>query len=195
MAATVDRIAVDDVAPPIRFSNLIWVVLALIVMVAAIRSQNHWYLNFVHVMAGVLWTGTDLFIGFVVGPILRRVPLEARRAMICRLTPKLLFLMPTLATITSTAGYYLARQLGYFELPYPAFWWVVGALAIIVILTIQGLGFLLPTNLRIYFELRKPQPDGERISRMMRAYVRVVAIQGAMQVAIIVVMARFVAGS
>jgi hypothetical protein len=42
--------------------------------------------------------------------------------------------------------------------------------------------------------VRKPQPDGARIGRLMRWYVYVVAFQGAMQVAIIVVMARFVTG-
>jgi len=53
--------------------------------------------GFVHVLAGGLWTGIDLFMGFVVDPILRAAPFEARRAVITRLTPKTLF-MPTLAT-------------------------------------------------------------------------------------------------
>jgi hypothetical protein len=61
-------------------------------------------------------------------------------------------------------------------------------------LTVQGLGYLLPTNLRIYFEIQKPHPDGEKIGRWMHTYVRVVAVQGVMQVAIIVVMARFATG-
>jgi hypothetical protein len=59
---------------------------------------------------------------------------------------------------------------------------------------VQGLGYLLPTNLRLYFEVQKPQPDAEKIARWMKTYVRVVAVQGTMQVAIIVVMARFATG-
>jgi hypothetical protein len=179
---------------PIRPVNLIWVALAFAVMIVAINSDQPWLLNFVHVMAGVLWTGIDLFMGFVIGPILRRVPLEARRAMIGRLMPRMLFLMPTLAIVTSTAGWYLARDLGYLDLAYPRFAWVAAALAIVVVLTIQGIFILLPTNLRVYLELRKPTPDGARIARWMRTYVRVVALQGAFQIAIIVVMARFVTG-
>jgi len=65
---------------------------------------------------------------------------------------------------------------------------------IVTILTIQGLGYLLPTNLRVYLELRKARPDGAKISTMMSRYFYVVAFQGAMQVAIIVVMARFATG-
>jgi hypothetical protein len=183
-----------DAAPPIRATNLIWVALALLAMVAAIASGIHWFLNFVHVVSGVLWTGIDLFMGFVIGPIMRTMPFAARRALIARLMPRMLFIMPTLSTVTGTAGWFLARQSGYLDLDYPEFWWVIAALAILAILTVQGLFILLPTNLLVYFEVRKPQPDGARIGQLMRWYVYVVAFQGAMQVAIIVVMARFVTG-
>jgi hypothetical protein len=183
-----------DTAPPIRLSNLVWVGLSLAVMVAAILSGVHWFLNFVHVVAGVLWTGIDLFMGFVVGPVMRTMPFPARRALIARLMPRMVFLMPTLSTITGTAGWFLAKQSGYLEMDYPQFWWVIAALVIVTILTIQGVFILLPTNLLVYFEVRKPEPDMARIGRLMRRYVVVVASQGAMQVAIIVVMARFVTG-
>ena len=48
-------------------------------MVAAIALGNLWFLNFVHVSSSLLWTGVDLFMGFVLGPILRRVDLPVRR--------------------------------------------------------------------------------------------------------------------
>jgi hypothetical protein len=40
----------------------------------------------------------------------------------------------------------------------------------------------------------QPEPDGARIGRLMRRYIYAVASQGVMQVAIILVMARFVTG-
>jgi hypothetical protein len=186
--------ATADTAPPIRPANLAGVILALVVMAAAIASGVHWFLNFVHVVSGVLWTGIDLFMGFVIGPIMRTMPFAARRAFIARLMPRMLFIMPTVSAVTGTTGWFLARQSGYLALDYPEFWWVVAALAIVAVLTVQGLFVLLPTNLLVYFEVRKPQPDGARIGRLMRWYVYVVAFQGAMQVAVIVVMARFVTG-
>jgi hypothetical protein len=82
----------------------------------------------------------------------------------------------------------------FLDLGYPEFWWVIAALAIVTVLTVQGIGYLLPANLRLYFEIQKPQPDGEKIGRWMKTYVGVVAVQGTMQVAIIVVMARFATG-
>ncbi len=174
--------------------HLIWAAVALIAMVIVIQSDNLWTLNFMHVMCGVLWTGIDLFMGFVVGPIMRRLPPQARRAVILRLMPKMLFLLPTLSIITGTTGWFHARALGFLDLPWPQYGWVLAALIIVGILTVQGLGVLLPTNLLVYFEMRKPIPDGARIGRLMKRYVYAVALQGAMQVAIILVMARFVTG-
>ncbi|HBK07081.1 MAG TPA: hypothetical protein DDZ81_14740 [Acetobacteraceae bacterium] len=180
--------------PGIDPRNLIWAGVALAVMVVVIRIDNPWALNFTHVMCGVLWTGIDLFMGFVVGPIMRSLPPPARRAMILRLMPKTLFLLPTLSIITGTTGWFHARELGLLDFPWPEYGWVLAALIIVGILTVQGLGVLLPTNLLVYFEMRKPVPDGARIGRLMKRYVYAVALQGAMQVAIIVVMARFVTG-
>jgi len=184
----------DAPALRIRLTNLWWVAAALAVMVAAILSHGLWFLNFVHVMAGLLWTGIDLFMGFVVGPILRNCEFPVRRAIITRLMPRMLFLMPTLAAITGTAGWFLAKDLGFLDLDYPEFYWVLAALLIIAALTIQGFAFLLPTNVLVCLEMQKAEPDTARLGRLMQRYVRGVALQGALQVAIIVVMARFVTG-
>jgi uncharacterized membrane protein len=184
--------AVGDSGIDLR--NLIWVALAITVLIAAIIADNVWALNFLHVIAGVLWTGIDLFMGFVVGPIIRKLPFEARRAIVLKLLPKTLFLMPTLAIVTGTAGWYHARQLGFLDVPWPQYGWVLAALVIVVILTVQGIGVLLPTNLFAYLEMRKPAPNLPRIGRLMHRYVYATAFQGVMQVAIIVVMAKFVTG-
>ena len=187
-------LAVSDDAPPIHLRNLIWVALAFAALAAAVAIDNLWLLNFIHVMAGVLWTGIDLFMGFVIGPILRHAPFAARRAIVLRLMPKTLFLLPTLATITTTAGWFHARELGLLEVPWPAYGWVLASLVIVAVLTVQGFAVLLPANLLVYFEMRKPTPDGARIGRLMQRYIYAVASQGVMQVAIILVMARFVTG-
>jgi hypothetical protein len=85
-------------------------------------------------------------------------------------------------------------RMGFLNLGYPEFWWMIAALAIVSVLTVQGLGYLLPMNLKLYFEILKDAPDPDKLARWMRTYVRVVAVQGTMQVAIIIVMARFATG-
>ena len=117
---------------------------------------------------------------------MRRLDPDIRKAFIMRLMPRMLFLMPTLAILTTTAGWFLAKRMGYLDMPFPAQWWVVAALIIVTVLTIQGMGILLPINVRVLLQLRKPNPDLQRISRWMRIYVWVIASQATMQVAIIV---------
>src|SRR6202166_1186689 len=188
--------AIADSGPGqiVRWHYFGYSALALAVMTGAIMSHERWFLNFVHVICGVLWTGIDLFMGFVLGPILRRVDLPVRREIIVRLVPKTLFLMPTLSIITGTTGWYLAKDLGLLDLPWPQFGWVAAALTLVILMTIQGVGYLLPTNLWVCIQLRRPDPDLAKISRTMRNYVFAVGAQGTMQVLTIVIMALFVTG-
>jgi uncharacterized membrane protein len=187
-------IAVAALTPIIRWHYLWYAGAAIAVMIIAITVDNLWFLNFIHVLSGLLWTGIDLFMGFVLGPILRSVDVNARRDVLLRLVPRTLFLMPTLAIITGTSGWFLSKDLGLTQLPWPQYAWFAAALVLIVLLTIQGVGYLLPTNLRVCLELAKANPDTVKINRMMRQFFFVVATQGIMQVLMIIIMARFVTG-
>ena len=171
-----------------------WALTAIAVMIAAIMAANLWLLNFIHVFSSLLWTGIDLFMGFVLGPILRRVDLSVRREIVRRLTPRTLFLMPAVSIISGTSGWFLAVQLGYTALDWPAYGWVAAALVLVTLMTIQGLGFLTPVNVFVCLELQKSEPDLKKISIWMQRYFYAVALQGMMQVAIIVVMTRFRTG-
>ncbi|MGA8614796.1 MAG: hypothetical protein WB760_24615 [Xanthobacteraceae bacterium] len=186
----------DEISPGklIRWHYLWYAAAALAVMIVVIVSRQLWYLNFVHVFCGLLWTGIDLFMGFMLGPILRAVDISARRAVLLRLTPRTLFLMPTLAIITGTTGWYIAQDLGFTALPWPEYGWVAAALALVALMTLQGLGYLLPANLRVCLELQKDKPDNARISALTNHYFLAVALQGAMQVVTILVMARLATG-
>jgi hypothetical protein len=163
-------------------------------MLGAIMAGNLWLLNFIHVFSSLLWTGVDLFMGFVLGPILRRVDLSARREIVRRLTPRTLFLMPTVSIISGTTGWFLAVNLGYTGLAWPAYGWVAAALVLVTLMTIQGLGLLTPINVLVCLELQKSDPDLNKIGVWMQRYFYAVAMQGMMQVAIIVVMTRLRVG-
>ena len=59
-------------------------------------------------------------------------------------------------------------------------------------MTIMGLGFLLPNSLRIWRELRRPEPNRERIVRINGINIWLAGMQGLLQIVIIVVMAKYV---
>ena len=182
--------AIEKSQSIVTWRYLWWALTAIGVMVAAIVAGNLWLLNFIHVFSSLLWTGVDLFMGFVLGPILRRVDLSARREIVRRLTPRTLFLMPTVSIISGTTGWFLAVNLGYTALAWPAYGWVAAALVLVTLMTIQGLGFLTPVNVLVCLELQKSDPDLNKIGVWMQRYFYAVAMQGMMQVAILVVMTR-----
>lgn len=178
----------------IRWHYLWWVLAALAATTAAIWLEDLWLLNFVHVLSSLLWTGIDLFMGFVLGPVLRRLSLSLRRDVARGLTPRTLFIMPTLSIISGTTGWFLAERLGYMALPWPQFAWVAAALGLVALMTLVGLGLLLPVNISVCLELQNEAPDLAKIGRRMRLYFYANAAQGMMQVATVIIMTRFRVG-
>jgi hypothetical protein len=180
--------------PKISIRSNLWIGIPISALIIAIVTSNLLLLNYVHVFTSILWTGTDIFMAFLLGPILRNISLSTRKEVISWLMPKMVFYMPTVSAVTTTAGYFLASRLGLITLHPPVVYWIFAVLAIVAAMFIQGLAILLPTNLRIYFELRKDEPDIPKIQRFMKRYVKVVATQAILQFIIIFIMAEFTTG-
>jgi hypothetical protein len=197
--------------------------------------QHHTY---VHVMAGVLWTGIDLFLGTVLGPVVGGLDDEQSAAVFERLTPKTAFLLPSLALVTIAGGLTLAPRLGYladgepwlalftaanaipillllgwrleawrdwrWQLPFAvatvgSLAWValtVGelgaiepaiavALALVTLLSVQGFGFLLPGEIRMYREMRSARPDASVIAAIGTQNAMLGGVQGVFQLLIV----------
>jgi uncharacterized membrane protein len=180
--------------PTISLRANLWIIIPIGALVAAILTANVFPLNYVHIFSSILWTGTDIFMAFLLGPVLRNVSLSNRREIISWLMPKMVFFMPTVSAVTTTAGYFLASKIGLITLSSPTVYWIFAVLVIVTVMMVQGLGILLPTNLRVYFELRRNNPDMPKIQKLMKKYVRVVAIQSALQFTIIFIMAEFATG-
>jgi hypothetical protein len=180
--------------PTISLRSNIWIVIPIGALILAIVTTNLLLLNYVHVFTSILWTGTDIFMAFLLGPILRNVSLSTRKEVISWLMPKMVFYMPTVSSVTTTAGYFLASKMGLITLESPVVYWIITVLMIVTVMLIQGLGILLPTNIRVYHELRKKEPNMTRIHRLMRRYVKVVATQALLQFIIIFIMANFATG-
>jgi len=157
----------------------------LIGLVVAISTNSLWALDFFHVGGGGLWTSIDLFLGFIVGPILGSMSVQGRIEFTTRFMPKMLLIMPTLVAMTLGAGFQLARHLGNLNATYPHHGWLVASYVIVAVMAVIALE---PANLAVLFELKKPRPNGERIGRLMKVFIYTAGITGAMQIATIVIM-------
>lgn len=168
-----------------------WVLLFPAALVLAMALDSLYLLNWVHVLSGVLWTGADLFMGFIVGPVLRSLDMRVRTTVIAYLVPRTLLYFPVVALTAGTAGWSLANRLGYNHPDSPLFFWTVVSLGLVMVMTVVGLGCLLPNSLKIWKELHRPAPDRERIVRINRINIWLSGGQGVMQVAMILIMAHF----
>ncbi len=172
----------------IELANLIFIIIVVCLPIGALIYAMNFgslkFLNYVHIMTGVLWTGIDLFMGAIIGPVLGGMEPKDRANVFKRLIPKMTFLMPVLAAVAIISGIQLAQRLGW-SLTDP---WVLTALIIVGILSIQGFGLLLPNEIRIFRQLLSETPDTDRIARLGMINARLAGLQGAFQVAIIVVM-------
>lgn len=187
-AAPADRPQLQIV--PVKGLPIVALVLAGVVV--AIARDARWGLVFCHVVGGGLWTAIDLFVGFVVGPIIGRMSVPARIEFSTRFMPKMLLLMPTIVTMTLAAGFQLARQDGFLDSSTPEHAWVVASFCVVGVMAVIALAYLEPANVAVLFELRKPEPDGRVIEKLMKRFVYTAGITGVMQVATLIIMTKLV---
>ena len=173
---------------PLRGLPIVAVVLAGLVV--TIATNKLWPLTFYHVVGGGLWTALDLFLGLVIGPILAKMSIQARMEFSARFMPKMLLIMPTLVTMTLASGWQLARLVGNLEVGYPKHWWLTASFIVVGVMAVIAIGILEPANLAVLFEMRKPQPNGELIGRLMRRFIYTAGITGVLQVATLIIMTR-----
>jgi len=173
---------------PVRGLPIVAVVLAGLVV--TIATNKLWPLEFYHVVGGGMWTALDLFLGLVIGPIMAKMSVSARMEFSARFMPKMLLIMPTLVTMTLASGWQLARLVGNLDIGYPKHWWITASFIVVGVMAVIAIGILEPANIAVLFEMRKPQPDGEIIGRLMRRFVYTAGITGVMQIATLVIMTR-----
>ncbi len=166
-------------------SSFITLAIPVVALIAAVWSGSLLFLDYVHVITGGTWTGIDLFMGLVMSRVLRGLQPDVRVQFIKKLVPIMLFFMPSLASVAITSGIYLAGRLGFdfFSLP------IIVAGVIVIILSIQGFGFIMPNEVRIFLELRKDHPNIEKVTKLGMRNIYISGSQSIFQMALIVVMA------
>ena len=165
-------------------------ILVIAFLAVAIAGNWFWALDFFHVVGGGRWTGIDLFVGLVIGPILGRLSLPARAEFSARFMPKMVLIMPTVVMMTLASGFQLALKLGNLSPSSPNHGWLIASFVVVGIMATIALGVLEPANIAVLWEMRKPQPDGEVIGRLMKRFIYTAGITGIMQIATLVIMTR-----
>ena len=170
------------------------VAVVLVLLIVGIAVNELWPLTFLHVVGGAAWTVIDLFLGFVLGPIMGKLSIPARVEFTTKLMPKMVLIMPTVVTVTLAAGWQLATKLGNTQTSYALHGWIVASYIVVGIMAVIALGLLEPANVAVLVELKKPNPRPEVIERLMKRFIYTAGATGLMQVATFVIMTKLAAG-
>jgi hypothetical protein len=170
------------------------VAFVVLLLIVAIAVNDKWPLMFLHVVAGATWTVIDLFLGFVIGPILGKLSIPARIEVTTRLMPKMVLIMPTAVAVTLAAGWQLATKLGDNLTGFQYHGWIVASFIVVGAMAVIALGLLEPANIAVLTELKKPTPKPEVIERLMKRFIYTAGATGLMQVATLVIMTRLATG-
>jgi hypothetical protein len=174
--------------------GLIIVTAAAVLLIVAIAANKLFPLMFLHVAGGAAWTIVDLFLGFILGPIMGHLSIPARIEFTNRLMPKMVLLMPTVVTITLAAGWQLGTKQGTVLTSYHNHAWVVASFIVVGVMSVIALGLLEPANIAVLVELKKRRPDPLVIERLMKRFMYSAGVLGAMQIATLVIMTKLASG-
>jgi len=202
MATTVEPTPAPAGGPPVQIPDfeivprlgLIPVAVVFAGLVVAIAVNELWPLTFFHVAFGAAWTIVDLFLGFLLGPILGKLSAPARIEMTARLMPKMVLIMPTVVTATLAAGWQLGHLMGTVDSGYYHHGWIVASYIVVGCMAIIALGLLEPANIAVLFELKKPRPNPAVIEHLMKRFIYTAGILGALQIATLVIMTKIASG-
>lgn len=170
------------------------VAVVLVLLVVAIAVDELWPLVFLHVAFGAAWTIIDLFLGFVLGPIMGRMSVPARIELTTRLMPKMVLIMPTVVTATLAAGWQLGVHMGTVYSSYYLHGWIVASYIVVGVMAVIALGLLEPANIAVLTELKKQRPNPAVVEKLMKRFIYTAGVTGAMQVATLVIMTKLAAG-
>ena len=179
--------------PPFQMiwrNGLVMIAILFALVVAAIAYNHVWPLTFLHVGFGAAWTVIDLYAGLLIGPIVARMPVQARLEFLTRFMPKMLLLMPAVVTVTLAAGWQLGVLQGTVLSSYPHHAWTVASYIVVAVIAVVSLGMLSPANLGVLFELKKPRPNPAVVERLTKRFIYCARIIGILQLGILLIMTR-----
>lgn len=176
--------------PIVPRAGLPFAALAVGWVVFAIASDKAWALMLSHVAGGGLWTGIDLFVGLILGPIIGRLSPPARAEFSAKFMPKMVIIMPVVVMMTLGTGLQIAFKYGNLTEGRPQHGWLIASFIVVGIMAVIALGFLEPANITVLAEMNKAEPDHHVIEKMMKRFVYTAGITGLMQVATLIIMTR-----
>lgn len=165
------------------------IIIPAIALVGAFLSGSILLLDYVHVLIGAIWIGTDVFLGLLFSSVIRTIDPASKANIGRRIIPMTLFFIPTASIITPLAGYILSVWEGIFTLTTPLF---IAIIVIGIIIVAVSFGLIVPYSYSLKKAVESELPDKSLISNRLSMISISALIQLVFQIIIVSLMAYIV---
>ncbi|MHB1439385.1 MAG: hypothetical protein ACYCSO_00795 [Cuniculiplasma sp.] len=166
------------------------IIIPWVSMVIFTVSGSLLLLDYVHVLTGAIWTGTDVFLGLILSRVIKTLDSETKYDVSQRILPMTLYFIPSVSILTPLAGLILEIRENAFNGFSPTFVILLFLIAIVIILI--SFLLILPTSLKIY-RLNPSKEINEETYVRVSLLMKRLTLSGALQLLFQVIIIGFMA--
>lgn len=172
-----------------RLSYLLPVAVPLLAFIIAVSLGNILIIDYIHVLIGAIWIGTDVFLGLLFASVTKTIDGSSKAHIAERMMPMTLFFIPTASIITPLLGYILSVKEGIFSFTSELFILIIAITFLIVVISFA---FIVPYSYDILRATRWESKNFGIISKRINQISLFALVQLAFQIALVSLMAYIV---
>lgn len=176
-----------------QYNNCIICILSIIIpviaFIAAFISGSILFLDYVHVITGAVWIGTEVFLGLLFSSVIGTIDPISKTDIGRRIIPMTLFFIPSASIVTPLAGYILFIRENVCSVKSPLFIAIAVIGAIIVTISFVVIA---PYSYSLKRIVEKESPDINKVSKNLSIISKGALLQLFFQIIIVSLMAYIV---
>ncbi len=171
-----------------RRVGIISLLIPSIAFIASLIIPGILILDYVHVLFGALWTGVDVFLGFIFFIVLSGMEDKLKSDIAFRLIPMLLYFIPAISVLTPLLGFALALRENIFTLNFI----FIAIITISIVLGLVSFVVIVPAMYKIYKGFKNNSVNENRNGKFLMRVTKAATLQMVLQIIIISLMAYIV---
>ena len=170
-------------------SYILPVAVPLLAFIIAVISRDILIIDYVHVLIGAVWIGTDVFLGLLFASVTKTIDDLSKVHIAERMMPMTLFFIPTASIITPLLGYILSVKEGIFSFTSELF---LSIIALTLVIVVISFAFIVPYSYDILKATRWESKNFGIISKRVNQISFFALVQLSFQIALVSLMAYIV---
>jgi uncharacterized membrane protein len=167
------------------------IIIPWVAFLVILISGSLLFLDYIHVLTGAIWTGTDIFLGLIFSRVIKTLDLKTKADVSKRILPITLYFIPSVSILTPVAGMvYALRENTFAGL---SFYFIVALFLTGIILVLISFLLILPSSLKIKRMTENWESKDEENLLSISSSIRRITIYAAMQLLFQIIIIGFMA--